>query len=193
MITINLLPQELRKSTHNTPKVPYVSLIALVGVLFLLMTTFFYADYLKALTAYKRVQKEWDRINPILGQLKAQETKIEVEMKGEAEFLEKNILNKGFVTQILTWTSEYLPPKAWLTELMIEREGEGFRFTLKGAVFPTKAQTGIEQVEEYLQKIKTQLPSETVISFTTAKATSAAKIEETTFNANLEWGMPKKP
>lgn len=192
MIKINLLPQDLRKGKRNATRIPYIPLVILAGVLFLLMTLFFYGDFLKARSAYKVVQKEWARLNPLMGQLKALENKIEIQMRGEKDFLEKNVLNAESMTQILVWASEFLPPKGWLTELKAEREGEGCRLTLKGVVLPSRAQTGIEQIEEYLRKMKAQLPPQTVFSLTTSKE-SSEKYEGTAFVANLEWGVPKKP
>ncbi|MFA5167623.1 MAG: hypothetical protein WC530_03730 [Candidatus Omnitrophota bacterium] len=64
MIRINLLPQELRKEKMNAMRIPYSSLVILAGVLFLLLTFFFYGDYLRARSTYKSVQKEWARVNP---------------------------------------------------------------------------------------------------------------------------------
>jgi hypothetical protein len=192
MITINLLPPELRKKPKRTTYVPYVPLAILAGVLFLLMTFFFYADYLSARSAYKRVRREWVRLNPLMGQLKAMETKIEIEMRGERDFLEKNVLNTESMTRILSWVSEFLPPKGWLTELKVERDGEGCRLTLKGVVLPSRTQTGIEQIEESLQKLKAKLPPQAALTLTTSKA-SSEKIEGTAFAANFEWGVTKKP
>jgi hypothetical protein len=192
MIAINLLPQELRKGKKSATHIPFIPLAILAAVLFLLMTSFFYVDYLSARSAYKRVRQEWGRLNPLMGKLKAMETKIEIEMRGEKDFLEKNILNTESMTRILSWVSEFLPPKGWLTELKAERDGEGCRLTLKGGVLPSRAQTGIEQIEEYLQKLKAKLPSQTALVLTTSKA-SSEKIEGTAFAANLEWGVTQKP
>ncbi len=191
MITINLLPQELRKMKKSATSIPYIPLVILAGVLFLLMTFFFYGDYLRARSAHKIVQKEWVRLNPFLAQLKALETRVEVEMKGGKDFLEKNVLNTESMTRILFWVSEFLPPKGWLTELKAEREGEGCRLTLKGVVLASRTQTGIEQIEEYFQKLRTKLPSQTAIALTTSKEVKE-KVEGTAFVANLEWGVTQK-
>lgn len=192
MIKINLLPQELRKEKKNATRIPYVPLVILVGVLFLLLTLFFYGDYLRARSAYKIVQKEWARLNPLMAQLKALENKIEIEMRGEKDFLEKNVLNTDSMTRILSWVGEFLPSRGWLTELAVEREGEGCRLVLKGVVLPSRAQTSIEQIEEYLQKMKAKLPPETVFALTTSRE-SSEKLGGTAFVAHLEWGIPKKP
>ena len=192
MIKINLLPQELRKGKATATRIPYIPFALLAGVLFLLMTFFFYGDYLRARSAYKNVQKEWVKLNPSMAQLKAMETKIEIEMKGEKDFLEKNVLNTESMTQMLFWVSEFLPPKGWLTELKAEREGEGCRLTLKGVVLASRTQTGIEQIEEYFQKLRTKLPPQTSVALTTSKE-SSEKIAGTAFAANLEWGVTQKP
>jgi hypothetical protein len=191
MIKINLLPQELRKGKASATRIPYVPLAVLAGVLFLLMTIFFYGDYLRARSAYKSVQKEWAALNPSMAQLKALETRIEVEMKGEKDFLEKNVLNTEPVTRMLLAASEFLPAKGWLTEFKAEREGEGCRLTLKGVVLASRTQTGIEQIEEYFRNLKTKLPPQTTVELTTFKE-SKNKTEGTAFNALLEWGVKQK-
>jgi len=192
MIKINLLPMELRKEKTNAMRVPYIPLAILAGVLFFLMTFFFYGDYLRARSAYERVRKEWTRLSPSMAQLKDLETKIEVEMKGERDFLEKKVLNTESMTRILFYVSEFLPPKGWLTGLKAEREGEGCRLTLKGVVLASRTQTGIEQIEEYFQKLKTKLPPQTSVALTTSKEVKG-KTEGTAFIANLEWGTGPKP
>jgi len=192
MIKINLLPPELRKEKANAMRIPYIPLAILAGVLFLLMTFFFYGDYLRARSAYARVQKEWSNLNPSMAQLKALETKIEVEMTGEKNFLEKYVLNTASMTQILYRVSEFLPPKGWLTELKAEREGAGCRLILKGVVLASRTQTGIEQIEEYFQKMKATLPSQTSVALTTSKEVKE-KAGGTAFVAQLEWGVTPKP
>jgi Tfp pilus assembly protein PilO len=192
MIKINLLPQELRKGKVRTTRIPYVPLAILVGVLFLLMTFFFYGDYLRTRSAYNSVRKEWMRLNPSMAELKALETKIEIEMKSEKAFLEKNVLNTEPMTRMLVWVSELLPPTGWLTEFRAEREGEGCHLTLKGVVLASRTQTGIEQIEEYFQKLRAQLPPQTSIALTTSKEV-AGKTGGTAFVAQLDWGVTRKP
>ena len=192
MIKINLLPQELRKGKTSATRIPYVPLVILAGVLFLLLTFFFYGDYLRVRFAYKRVKKEWVVLNPSLVQLKSLETKIEVEMKGEKVFLEKDVLNTESMTRILSWASEFLPPKGWLTELRAEREGEGCRLTLEGVVLASRTQTGIEQIEEYFRKLKIKLPPQTSVAVITSKGIKGMP-EGTAFVAHLDWGVVQKP
>ena len=192
MIKINLLPQELLKGKANATRIPYIPLALLAGVLFLLLTFFFYGDYLRTRSAYESVHKEWVRLSPLMAQLKALEKQVAVEMKGEKDFLEKKVLNTESMTQILFGVSYFLPPGGWLTELKAEREGEGCWLTLKGVVLPSRTQTDIEQIEEYFRKLKTKLPPQTSVALTTSKV-AKEKTEGTSFAAYLEWGVTHKP
>jgi Tfp pilus assembly protein PilN len=190
MIKINLLPIECRKANKKASPIPYLPLIILGSVLFLLLTLFFYVDYLSTRTAYVKVRKEWIRLSPLMAQLKSMENKVDVEMKGEKAFLEANVLNTQPITRILMWASEFLPPRCWLTNLEIERQGEGSHLELEGVVFPSNNRTGIEHIEGFLNKLKMQLSTAT-LTLTTSK-TSTKDVEGTSFVAHFEWGMVKK-
>jgi hypothetical protein len=192
MIKINLLPPEFLKAKTSATRIPYIPLALLAGTLFLLMTFFFYGDYLRARSAYKKVHGEWAKLNPLMAQLKTLEKQVAVDMKGEKDFLEAKVLNKEPVTRMLFLASYFLPPGGWLTEFKLEREGEGCRLTLKGVVLPSRMQTEIEQIEEYFQKMKTELPPRTSVALTTSKE-SKEKAGGTSFSAQLEWGVTPKP
>lgn len=191
MIQVNLLPQDLRKKNVSSARMRFMPFVILGGVLFLLMTLFFYFDYLHVRSAYRSVHGEWSRLNPLMAQLKALENKIEIEMRGEKDFLEKNVLNTESMTRILASASEFLPPKGWLTALQIDRAGTGCVLILRGVVLSTRAQTGIEQIEVYLQKLKAQLPREAMLELTTSKDASV-KSQGTAFTAQFVWGAVKK-
>jgi hypothetical protein len=59
-------------------------------------------------------------------------------------------------------------------------------------VLLSRAQTGIEQIEEYLQKLKKKLPPKATLILTTSKQ-PASKGEGTVFSADFEWGVTPKP
>lgn len=190
MITINLLPLEYRKAKKSTNALPYVPLAILFAVLFLLLTGFFFADYLKAKSAHEAVYNEWLQLRPQMQQLKALEAKVEMEMRGEKEFLEKHMLNTEPMTLILQRLSEYLPARIWLTELKLERIRAGGRLALQGVVLATSEKTGIEQIEDYMGKLKGAVPKGS-FSLTTAKQTEKDAKAGTSFSAVFDWGDAK--
>lgn len=164
----------------------YVPLGILFGVLFLLLTLFFYVDYLRVKFAFDGVYKEWKKLSPQMQELKALETRVEIEMRGEKEFFEKYVLNTTSIGRILQWISEYLPQGGWLTELKVEREGDGGKLVLQGVVLSVLAKTNIEQIEEYMGKLKEKLPRGS-FSLTTAKQ-DEKKSGGTAFTATFNWG-----
>lgn len=191
MIRINLLPIELRQAHKKASPIPYLPLIVLAGGLFLLLTLFFYVDYLNTRASYVKVRQEWVRLSPLMSQLKSMENEVDVDMKGEKDFLEANILNTQPITHVLMWISKFLPPRCWLTNLDVERQGEECHLGLEGIVYPSNNLTGIEQIEDYLNKIKGQLPM-AMLTLTTSK-TSTKDVEGISFVANFDWGTVKKP
>ena len=190
MITINLLPLEHRSKKNAVNVMPYVPLAVLFGILFLLLAGFFFADYLKVKTAYDRISNEWGRVSPQMKELKALENKVEVEMRTEKEFLEKYVLNTQSMALVLQQISEYLPPKAWLTEVKLERMGDGGRLNLQGIVLPMHERTAIEQIEDYMKKLKENLPKGSY-TLTTAKQDTEGLKEGTFFSAVFDWGTGK--
>jgi len=165
---------------------PYLPLAILAGSLFMLLTLFFYADYLKAKGAYDSAYSEWMQFSPQMQQLKTLEQKVEVEMRGEKEFLERHVLNTDSMTRILQLVNEHLPQRGWLTELTLERaKTGGGSLVLQGVVLPTSARTGIEQIEGFLQELKSEYP-EMDILLTTAKVKEKNAVG-TSFSAMMKW------
>ena len=113
-------------------------------------------------------------------------------MKAEREFLIHRIYGAESATQILDWLSEFLPARGWLTELKLDRGGEGCKLTFRGIVLPSRTSTGIEQIELYLQKLKAKLPPQATITLTTAND-ATEQSNGTGFTAELVWGGATKP
>jgi len=189
MITINLLPEEYREVKRPSSALPYISLAIQAGALFLLLTLFFYADYLKARRAYDSVYAEWIQFGPQMRQLKELEKMVEVDMKAEKDFLVTTVLNTDPVTRVLQAVSDHLPPHGWLTELKIERAGGGGKLNMQGIVLSAGAKTGIEQIESFFQEVKARFPKADV-TLTTSKVKDP-KIAGTSFSTTITWGPIK--
>jgi len=192
MIKINLLPIQLRKPKTKVTMMPYMAIVVLAAVLLLLLTLFFFVDYLKVKKSYELVYREWQQVSPQMARLKTMENRVEVEMRGEKEFLEKNVLNTESMTRILMWISEYLPPHGWLTEIKIIREKEGTRLTVQGVVMSSSARTGVEEIEEFLYQLKQKLPQPELTLMTSKQAGKDGAVAGTSFIAQLDWGETKK-
>ncbi len=193
MITINLLPEELRVKEKIKRDIPILKLAAISGVLFSAITIFLYIDYIGSGSKLKRLEKEWVTLQPQSQRLNHLEQEVETLLKPENSFLNRFVTADKPVTLILSWVSELLPERAWLLETRLEREGEGARLFVKGVALSSKEKSSIEQIESYLHMMKEKIP-EASLSLTTTRL-EIEKTEVTQFVANFEWGIQavKKP
>ena len=159
MIRINLLPEEFRVAPKRAEKIPLVKVAIAIGVVFAVLTAFFYIDYLLALTQRNQVQSRWEQVQPETLSLNQLRSEVEGTLKPEKDFFEQYVDTATSLTNLMMWVSQYLPETAWLTELKLEYGEKGAEFLVKGLCFSTKEKSSIEQVENYTQQLKAKIPS----------------------------------
>ena len=186
MITINLLPEEFRTQPKSETSVSYLKIAAVFGVLIFFLNAYFYADFLKAKGELKKVQAQWAALQPQAAELKKLEEEVEKNLKPEKDFLENFVTVKRPLTSLMGWTSEVLPESLWLTELQMEREGEGGYFLIKGLALSSKEKSSIDAIEIYLHRLKEKMPDSN-LSLTTTRQTLEGR-ELTQFTAHFDWG-----
>ncbi len=191
MITVNLLPKEFRVRPQSKTSVLPLKIAAIFGVLFSLLTVYFYWDILKANSELKRIQAQGASLQPQAAALQALEEEVEKKIKPEKFFLESFVMAQRPLTSLIAWASELLPESIWLTALEMEREGEGGHFLLKGLALPSREKSSIEAIEIYLHSLKEKMP-ESELSLTTTRQAMEGR-ELTQFTASFEWGAKSKP
>ena len=189
MITINLLPEELRVAPKKKIEIPALKIVVTSAVLFVLLTLIFYVDFLMVSAKWSKLQKKWKTVEPQFKLLNELQKEVEGDLKQEKEFMEKYVVAPRPFTHIAKWSSELLPDSAWLTELKMERAEEGGNILVKGLTLPSKAKSSIEVIEDYLNALKAKMPDAS-LSLTTARQT-VEKVELTEFIANFTWGKKK--
>lgn len=188
MITINLLPEELRvtvKKTGGSGKNQVVRIVILLVAIFVLITLFFYVNFLTVSAKYSSVDKEWDKKRPEYKALTQLRDDIDGELKTEKDFMENFVTTHQPLTYILQWASEFLPENAWLSEVNMLREQGVGKLVVRGSAFSSKEKSSIAVIEEYLQHLKNNLPQGT-LSLTTTRIEIGA-IPITQFNATYTW------
>jgi Tfp pilus assembly protein PilN len=188
MIKINLLPAEFRTVQKTTQNVPVVKIAIGAGCAFAALTVFFYFDYLLSLNKLRGVRKEWQVIQPRSAELKGLEEEVEGRLKPEKVFLERFVTTERALAAFMTWVSEYLPETSWLTELKMERKGQGGDLFIKGLAIGSKEKSSIEEIESYLHQLKEKIPDSN-LSLTTTRQ-KIENTELTQFTANFNWGAP---
>ncbi len=191
MITINLLPQEFRPQLKSEQRIPYLKIAAICGILFAVLTIYFYVDLLLANAKLKRIQAAWAKIQPQSIALKKLEDTVEKTLNPEKNFLEGFVTVQKPLTLFMVWASELLPDGVWLTEFSMERKQEGGHLFIKGLALPSKEKSSIESIEIYLHQLKEKIPDAN-LSLTTTRQTLEEK-ELTQFTAHFDWGGKSKP
>ena len=189
MIKINLLPPEMRIEAKVKKKISYAPFIRLAIIGLVLLTGFFFVDFLESKKQFKVVAAQWQELSPQMAELKAMEAEIEGKLKTEKVFLESSVVSEFPVTTTLEYASELLPDRMWLTELKVEKEDISQELVLQGVSLPSDDKTSIQHIQDYLHNIRGKLPDE-YMTLTTARQTQD-DIEVTTFVSRIEWGGGK--
>lgn len=187
MITINLLPQELRHETKTTRQIPAKKVAIAAGAVFILLTLFFDIDLLLSHSKLRSLEKKWIELQPGSDGLKRLQSEVDSQLKPEKEFMDKYVTSPKPMTFILIWLSEFLPETTWLTEVTMERKGEGCDLLLRGLALPSKEKSSIEHIEEYLNHLQEKIP-ESKLSLTTTRQ-EIEQVELTQFTAHFTWGI----
>ncbi len=185
MIKVNLLPEEFR-IVHKSPnQFPVMRVSILVGIFFMILTVFFYFDYLHASKELKTLTATWTTLQPQSAQLKALETEVESTLKPERDFLLRHVMTAKPLTFGMSWVNELLPESGWLTELRME-QGQGTQsLFIKGLVLPSKERSSIELIEVFLHQLKERIPEAELSLTTTRQKIEGAEV--TQFTANFDW------
>jgi hypothetical protein len=190
MITINLLPEEFRVQPKSTSNVPIKKIAIGVGAFFIILTVFFYIELLFVRAHSGQLDKQWVELQPRSAELKKLEQEVDVTLKPEKDFMERFVTSAKPLTYFWLWMSEFLPDTSWLTEVSMERKGDGGGLMVKGLTLNSKEKSSIEHIEIYLHKLKEKMPDAN-LNLTTTRV-KISETEVTQFIANFDWGTKTK-
>ncbi len=185
MIEINLLPPEFVLAKKEAAKPPYYQMALVGGILFFILTMFFYFSFLSGRDRLKKLDVEWQMIQPEYRVLTQLQKDLDGNVKVEKEFMQRFVTTQRPLTNVLGWLSEYLPSTAWLAEVRLGREGASENLFIRGLATPSRDRSSIEQIEEYLHQLKVQMPDARLSLTTTRQKIEGNEI--TQFIANFTW------
>ena len=154
--------------------------------MFVLLTVYFYVDYLGAKAKLSTLRAEWSVMEPQSKDLQKLEQEVQNTLKPERDFLAAFVATERPLTHYLAWLSEALPEKIWLVELKMDRGANGESLFIKGLSLPSKEKSSIEHIENYLNQLKQKMPDADLTLTTTRQTTD--NVEMTQFIANFQWG-----
>ena len=187
MITINLLPTELRSKGAPSPLFIHRKKILIgCGAAFVVLTLAFYLQYQLGLQALKNLQSRWLSLQKDVKRISELQLHIESGSKKEKEFLERYVTSPFPVTSILNAVNKFLPDSVWLIELKIARQPQESTLLLKGLSLPSSRRLGIQDIEQYLREMKAIFPPRTEVVLTTSRQVKENR-ELTLFTAIFKW------
>lgn len=187
MILINVLPPELRrKGLSHAAWGGQRRLFRGLGLGFLVLTLFFYGQYLLSLRTYGQLQKRWQGLQGDIGRVNALRSELDTGVRQEKEFLETYVFASPPTTQLLQSVSLFLPNSVWLEELKVSRRPKDHTLLLKGFSLPSKETSSIRNIEKYLQSVKEVLPGDANVVLMTSRK-QEQPFEVTLFTAVFKW------
>lgn len=200
MIKINLLPPVFRVAKKKKKKpvdakaagtavdlnsLPWKWIAIVAGALFFILTLYFYFDFMKLNKKMSGINANMAIDQPKMQGLKVLENEVANTLIPERDFLMTNVLNKTPITNVLQKLSEDLSDGIWLDGFTMNNSGKERSFQMKGLATNIENKTNIEQIEEYLQKLKSVVPNS---QFTYSTSTQTfEKSPVTAFNAEYKW------
>lgn len=205
MIKINLLPPTFRivkkkkavkaaapaaptikpVKTYSGPAIPWKYIGIGAGALFMLLTLYFDFDYYRLNKKVKVLKAQWATTQPQMHSLKMLEEEVGRTLVPEQNFLKTHVLSKAPTTSVLQKLSEALPEGMWLENFTMNNAGKARSFRIQGLAINLEKKTNIEQIEEYLQKLKTVIPGSQV-TYSTSKQIFD-RTPATAFMAEYQW------
>ena len=199
MIKINLLPPAFRvvkkkkvapsPTSANTQRdsKERIKKLALIGAagLFVLYSVYLDFDYFQLKQKMKTLGSEMVLVQPQMQSLKALEQQVTETLVPERDFLMRHVLSKAPVTVVLQKMSTALPDGIWLENLIFNNFGQERSFSIRGSAINLENKTNIEQIEEYLQQLKTIIPNAQFTYSTSKQVVDNAPV--TIFNAEYKW------
>ena len=200
MIKINLLPPAFRTVKKKKAKaraagsvkaggaltgLPWKTIGVVAGVLFFVATLYFDFDYIQVSKKMKTLNVDLATVQPQLQALKALEAEVTETLVPERDFLMTHMLNKAPITTVLQKMSEALPDGVWLQNFTINNSGKARSFNVQGLAINVENKTNIEQIEEFLQKLKEAIPN-AQFTYSTSKQLFE-KTPATAFSAEYKW------
>lgn len=188
MILVNLLPPDLRKETAGYAPLRRAPFIAKMGgVLFIVLTVIFYAQYLMDLRGLHLLQKRWGTIQRDVKRIDKIKTEMEgAGSNGEKDFIERYVVSPYSLTRILSSLSELIPDSIWLVEMRALRQPSANTLVLKGVSRALQGQSTVQEIERYLRALRERTPPGTNLVLTTTRQ-GQERAELTLFTAVFKW------
>lgn len=189
MITINLLPEELRFKEVKQLHIPYKKIA--VG-LFLIVFVFFLFSlftYVRVRGEYGMLQKKWKQLADKNIQAEALENELGSSITSEVDFYDHFVDPPLETAQVMNLISDLIPSNVWLNQLVFSRRKKDIELVLNGASRSLGKTSKLIDIQNFANSLKLEmekfLGSRLKMAVTTSSRTNESEMDITEFSAHF--------
>ena len=204
MITINLLPEELRFKEIKHPNVPYKKIAVVVFFLVLSLSIYNLIVYVRVRSEYANLQKQWNQLADKSAQADALEKELGSSIIAEVDFYDGFVEPPLSTARILNSISDLIPKSVWLNEINFSRKKKDLNLKVVGLSQSTAGSSKLIEIQNFANLLKVEmdkfLSSDSInlapenrlkVAVTTSSKTSG-NLDLTQFTANFTTETPVK-
>ena len=204
MITINLLPEELRQKEVKHIHIPYIKIAIGIFLIVFVLTVYNLIVYVKVRSQYGDLQKQWNQMAEKSAQADALESELGSSIMAEVDFYDSLVDPPLSSARILNAISDLIPKNIWLSEINFGRKKKEIDLLIIGFSQSTTGATKLVDIQRFINSLKWEMEKYLVpssqnapkvnlkVSVTTS-STKSENMDVTQFNSSLKTeGAEKK-
>ena len=157
MISINLLPVELRQVEKKESKIPIAKILKIVYGIVIFLIVYNGIVFFIVQGQLRKMDAEFKQLKPASEQADKYSALIDKDLQPQKTFFTQYVVAKVYISEIMNHLSDLLPESMWFSQIRIRRDKETIRFDLEGYTRVTSKQVALAQIQEYINSVKAKL------------------------------------
>ncbi|GEM_PF-2822292 len=206
MITINLLPEELRSKEVQQIHVPYQKIAFGIFSIVFLLTIYNLIVYVRVRSEYRTLQKQWTQMADKSAQADALEKELGSSITSEVDFYDTLVDPPLETAKIMNLISDLIPTSVWLDQINFSRKKKDLDLTIVGFSQSSGATSKLVEIQNFVNALKIEMekyfaPTSQInpasknhlkVSVTTSSKKTAEHTEIIQFTANFKTEAAEK-
>ena len=190
MITINLLPEELRLKEVKHINIPYQKIVFGIFLIVFLLTIYNLIVYIRVRSEFGALQKQWNQMAEKSGQADALESELGSSINAEVDFYDSWVDPPLATARVLNLISDLIPKSVWLTEINFSRNKKDLNLVVIGLSQSGGATSKLVDIQNFANTLKSEMEKVTdksrlKVAITTSSKKTAENTDQTQFTANF--------
>ncbi len=190
MITINLLPEELRLKEVKQIHIPYQKIAFGVFLIVFVLTVYNLIVYLRVRSEYGALQKQWNQMAEKSLQADALESELGSSIIAEVDFYDSWVDPPLTTARILNLISDFIPKSVWLTEISFNRNKKNLDLVIIGLSQSGGGTSKLIDIQNFTNTLKSEMEKFTAksrlkVAITTSSKKTSENTDLTQFTANF--------